>query len=119
MALTLGSAKILNPGAPFKQVLFTIVLDGAATSATALALPTGFPVLQAQVPGTSSGTYTSTGPASSVVYQGCLGGTSAVVQALKIIPTAAQPTTQIDVTVSAAGTNGQTVQVMAIIYDQF
>lgn len=90
MALTVGVVKPLNPGTPTRRFLVPIILDGAATTATGLAHGiTGAP-----------------GAPDRICAN--LGGSS-VVTFTKVIPTAANPATQLDVTVSAVGTNTQTV----------
>lgn len=123
MALTLGPAQCLNPGATDQQWIFDIILDGAATTAT-VNLPTNFPAFSANPgPAVVAGAINLTvasAAAFRVVYQNTLGGTSAVVRAVKIVPTPTTATTQatqIDITVSAAGTNLQTVRVLAIVKD--
>lgn len=119
MALTLGSATLIGaPGQTDQLWSFTIILDGTATTTTALALPTGFPSFSATTGPAGGSNNTSKAAAKRVIYMPGCGGTSAVAVATKIIPTAAAADTQIDVSVSAAGTNTQTVQVLALIKDQ-
>lgn len=123
MALTLGPAIALNPAQTDGQYIFDIILDGAATTVT-VNLPTNFPSFVGNPgPAAPGGVLNSTAAAAAaakVVYQNTLGGTSAVVRAVKIVPTPTTATTQatqIDITVSAAGTNLQTVRILAIVKD--
>ncbi len=90
MALTVGAAKQLNPGQPTRRYIVPVVLDG--TNTTLVGLAHGI----------------SGAPGAPDRLAPCLGGSS-VVTFTKVIPNASNPATQIDVTVSAAGTNTQTV----------
>lgn len=92
MALTAGKAVPLNPGTPTRRFLFPVVLDGTLTSVTGLAHGI------AGAPGAPD----RLAPA--------LGGTAAAaITVTRAVPTSANPATQLDITVSAAGTATQTV----------
>lgn len=119
MALAFGPATLIGRSGQADQLWsFTIILDGTLLTQTAMAFPTGFPAFSATL-GPAGGSNTiSKQSASRVIYMPGCGGTSGVSSAVKIIPTAAAVDTQLDVFVSAAGTNLQTVQVLAIVKDQ-
>lgn len=120
MALTLSAATIIRSGGPYLLAKFDIILDGSATTASDLSLPAGFPNLQAQMPASSGnpGSYSGAGPVSPVVYMNALGGTATGVTATRLIAGTA-PATQITITVSGAGSAGQTVKIVALVPDSF
>lgn len=122
MALTVSAAQIIKSGGPYMHVLFSVIQDGAATTVSGLALPAGFPNLQAQLPATTGlpTSYTGQGPVVTATFMNVLGGTAAAgttVTALK--QNASNPATQLDITISAAGSAGNTVNVMAIVPGTF
>ncbi len=92
MALTVGIAKQLAPGTPTRRYLVPIVLDGTNTSITGLA----------------HGIVGAPGAPDRLAP--ALGGTTATgINVTRAIPNASNPATQVDVVVSAAGVNTQTV----------
>lgn len=118
MALTLSAATILrgSGGGQETHVVFDIILDGAATTASDLALPAGFPNLQALLPSTA-GTptvYAASGPVSVPIFANALGGTATGVTATRLIP-GTNPATQLTMTVSGAGSASQTVRILALV----
>lgn len=117
MALTLGPATLVGaPGQADQLWSFTIILDGAATTAAALALPTNFPSFTNALGPAAGNTSAQTSAAKRVIYMPGCGGTSAVAVATSVVPGTAASTT-LNVAVSAAGTSTQTVQVLALIKD--
>lgn len=122
MALTVSAARILPPGQPQQEWIFDVILDGAATTQTGVALPANFPAFTAN-PGPAApdgvlNTAAANAAAYRVVYQPVAGGTSQTSVVTSIVPNSTNPSTQIDIRVSAAGTNLQTCRVMAILGDQ-
>lgn len=118
MALTLGPATLVGaPGQADQLWSFTIILDGAATTATSLALPTNFPSFISATGPAAGNTTAQAAAAKRVIYMPGAGGTSALVVLAQCIPTPATPATTLNVGVSAAGTAAQTVQVLALIKD--
>lgn len=120
MALTLSAASIVRSGGPYMFVQFSIILDGAATTATDLALPAGFPNIQALLPAATGLplSYTAQGPVVQPAYVNALGGTATGITATRLIPGTA-PATQLTMTVSGAGSAGQTVNVLALVPNTF
>lgn len=102
------------------MVQFSVIQDGSATSVSGLALPTGFPNLQSQQPSTAGTptSYAGAGPVTTPIYLNALGGTDAAT-VLTMVPTSGQEAAQLDVTISAAGTSGHTIKVLAIVPDTF
>lgn len=120
MAITLSAAKIVNSGGPYMHVTFDIILDGSATTASDLSLPAGFPNLQALMPdsGGAPTVYSASGPVSLVLYMNALGGTATGITATRLIA-GTSAATQLTLTVSGAGSAGQTVKIVAIVPNTF
>lgn len=121
MALTLSAARVVRSGGPYIHVEFDIILDGAATTATDLALPAGFPNLQSLKPSltpAAPGAYTAQGPVTRPTMMNALGGTATGITATRLIP-GTNPATQLTMTVSGAGSAAQTVRILALVPDTF
>lgn len=89
MAITSTKALLLGPGTPTRRYLVPLVLDGSATS---VALEHGI----------------EGAPGAPDVMAGTLGGT-ATVYISNCVANATSPSTAVDVTVSGAGSNAQTL----------
>jgi hypothetical protein len=87
-----------------------------------VALPKTFPNLQALAPA-SSGlplSYSGFGPVITPVYTNALGGTAAAgTTVTRFAPATAAPATTVDITISAAGTDGNTINMLAIVPGTF
>lgn len=119
MALTFSAATLKSaPGQGDQIWSFFIVLDGTLLTQTAMALPTNFPNFASTTGPAAGNSNAATSAAKRVIYLAGAGGTSPVVSLTRVLPTAAAPSTQIDVFVNAAGTNAHTVEVLAIVKDQ-
>lgn len=96
MALALSNAGVVNgPGAPFRIYKLILTLDGTATSAS---LAHGL-------------------PAVPLYYQQALGGSSTVYVS-KLIANSTSATSAVDITVSGAGSDTNTVFIHAYIWNQ-
>ena len=119
MALTFGTAQILKgtPGNGTVMAILPVVQDGTNTTITGLALPAALPNLQALLPATSGAptVYSLQGPVTQPVYMNALGGTAAAgTTVTRCAPNASNPATQVDLTISAAGTSGLTINLLVV-----